>query len=97
MAHAYDGKINVIFGTHTHVQTADLQILENGTGYITDIGMCGPKESVLGVTPDRVIEKLKTNMPVRFTNPDGECVLEGCFFEIDNKTGKTVQIERFRR
>ena len=42
-------------------------------------------------------EKLKTNMPVRFTNPDGECVLEGCFFEIDNKTGKTVQIERFRR
>ena len=97
MGYYVDSRVSAIFGTHTHVQTSDQQILPQGTGYITDIGMCGPKESVLGVTPDRVIEKLKTNMPVRFTNPDGECVLEGCFFEIDNKTGKTVQIERFRR
>lgn len=92
-----DSRVSAVFGTHTHVQTSDEQILPQGTGYITDLGMCGVKQSVLGVTAEKVIEKLKTNMPVRFTNPEGECVLEGCFFEIDNTTGKTIHIERFRR
>lgn len=89
-----DGGISAMFGTHTHVQTADEQILPNGTGYITDIGMTGPIQSVLGVTPELAIEKMKTNLPVRFENPDGECKMEGCIFEIDNKTGKTVSVER---
>lgn len=92
-----DGRISALFGTHTHVQTADEQILPSGTGYITDIGMTGPYYSVLGVTPEAAIQKMKTNLPVRFTNPDGPCSLEGCFFEIDNKTGKTIKIERFIR
>lgn len=92
-----DGKASVVFGTHTHVQTSDEQILPMGTGYITDLGMTGPYFSVLGVEPENVIYKLKTNLPVRFTNPDGPCSLEGIFFEIDNKTGKTVHIERFRK
>lgn len=92
-----DGKVSAIFGTHTHVQTSDEQILPNGTGYITDIGMTGPYYSVLGVAPDRAIQKMRTNLPVRFTNEDGPCTIEGCFFEIDNKSGKTIQIERFRR
>lgn len=92
-----DGRISAMFGTHTHVQTSDEQILPNSTGYITDVGMTGPYYSVLGVDPDVVIQKMKTNLPVRFVNVDGPCVLEGCFFEIDNKTGKTVRIERFRR
>lgn len=88
-----DGRVSALFGTHTHVQTNDAQVLPNGTGYITDIGMTGPIQSVLGVTPSLAIEKIKTNLPVRFENPDGECKMEGCIFEIDNKTGKTLSAE----
>lgn len=92
-----DGKVSAIFGTHTHVQTSDNQILPNGTGYISDIGMTGPYYSVLGVSVEPAIEKLKTGLPVRFTNDDGPCVLEGCLFEIDNKTGKTINTTLIRR
>jgi len=92
-----DGKISVLFGTHTHVQTSDEQILPCKTGYITDIGMTGPYYSVLGVAPERAIQKMRTNLPVKFINEDGICTVEGCFFETDNKTGKTVSVERFRR
>lgn len=92
-----DGRVSALLGTHTHVQTGDEQILPNGTGYITDLGMTGPYYSVLGVSPEKAIEKMKTNLPVRFTNEDGPCTLEGCFIEIDNKTGKAVHIERFRK
>lgn len=92
-----DGRASAIVGTHTHVQTSDEQILPRGCGYITDLGMTGPYYSVLGVTPSIAIEKMKTNLPVRFENPDGPCTLEGCFVEIDNKTGKTTKIERFRK
>ncbi len=89
-----DGRISAMFGTHTHVQTADEQILPHGTGYITDLGMTGPVQSVLGVTPELAIKKIRTNLPVRFENPDGECKMEGCIFEIDSKTGKTIGVER---
>lgn len=89
-----DGKISAMFGTHTHVLTADEQILPKGTGYITDVGMTGPIHSVLGVTPELAVQKMRTNLPVRFENPDGACKMEGCIFEIDNKTGKTVSVER---
>jgi len=92
-----DGRISALFGTHTHVQTSDEQILPNGTGYITDLGMTGPYYSVLGVEPERAIQKMKTNLPVRFKNAEGPCTIEGCFFEIDNTTGKTLRTERFRR
>lgn len=92
-----DGRISALVGTHTHVQTSDEQILPCGTGYITDLGMTGPYYSVLGVSPEKAIQKMKTNLPVRFTSEDGPCSLEGCFIEIDNKTGKTIHIERFRK
>lgn len=92
-----DGRISAFFGTHTHVQTADDQILPCSTGYITDIGMTGPYYSVLGVTPENAIQKMKTNLPVRFTNPEGPCTIEGCVFEIDEKTGKCLKTERFIR
>ena len=88
-----DGRASAVFGTHTHVQTNDAQVLPCGTGYITDIGMTGPIQSVLGITPSLAIEKMKTNLPVRFQNPDGECRMEGCIFEIDNKTGKTLSAQ----
>lgn len=92
-----DGKISALFGTHTHIQTNDNQILPNGTGYITDVGMTGPYYSVLGVNPECIIEKLKTGLPVKFTNDDGPCIMEGCLFEIDKSTGKTLGTTLIRR
>ncbi|MBE6719331.1 MAG: TIGR00282 family metallophosphoesterase [Ruminococcaceae bacterium] len=92
-----DGKVSAVVGTHTHVQTSDEQILPNGTAYITDLGMTGPYYSVLGVKPEITIQKFKTNLPVRFKNADGPCTVEGCFIEVDEKTGQAVRIERFRR
>lgn len=91
-----DGRVSAVFGTHTHVQTADEQILPNGTGYMTDLGMTGPYYSVLGVDPAAAIEKMRTGLPARFTNPDGPCVCEGCIFEIDEKTKKTTGVQRIR-
>lgn len=89
-----DGRVSAVFGTHTHVQTADEQILPEGTGYITDLGMTGTIDSVLGVTPQIIISKLKTNMPSRFDNNEGECMLNGCLFEIDKLSGKTQSVKR---
>lgn len=88
-----DGRVSAFFGTHTHVQTADQQILPNGTGYITDLGMTGPKNSVLGVQSDIIINRLKNNDMSKFVFAEGEAILCGCIFEIDVFTGKTVNIE----
>ncbi|MCM1364727.1 MAG: TIGR00282 family metallophosphoesterase [Faecalibacterium sp.] len=90
-----DGKVSAFFGTHTHVQTADECILPGGTGYITDLGMCGTYDSVLGVDKNIVINKFRTNLPARFdTADDLECMINGCIFEIDEKSGKCVDVER---
>ncbi len=89
-----DGKVSAFFGTHTHVQTNDAQILPKGTGYVTDIGMTGPMQSVLGVKSSTIISRLKDkNTTEKFTLADGECMLNGCIFEIDNKTGLTTATE----
>ncbi len=88
-----DGRVSAVFGTHTHVMTADATIMPKGTAYITDIGMTGPKVSVLGVKPEISIEWLKTSMPARFDTAEGECMMNGCIFEIENKTGKVINIE----
>jgi len=92
-----DGRVQAVWGTHTHVPTADAKVLPRGTGFLTDLGMTGPQHSVLGVSPQAAIEKMRTGLPVRFTNPDGPCVLEGCLFDIDEKTGKTRSCTRIRR
>ncbi len=89
-----DGKVSAVFGTHTHVQTADQQILQNGTGYITDLGMTGPVDSVLGVRKEIIINRLKSNDMSKFELADGKCMLNGCIFDIDEQTGKTVNVER---
>ncbi len=89
-----DGRVSAVYGTHTHVQTADEQILKGGTGYITDVGMTGPCESVIGVKPELAIEKQKNNMPVRFETAEGECKLQGIIFEIEKRSGKCVAVER---
>lgn len=89
-----DGKVTAVLGTHTHVQTADEQLLPNGTAYITDVGMCGPVQSVLGIVPELTIKKFKTNTPVKFENAGGEYAMNGVLMEIDEKTGKALSIER---
>lgn len=89
-----DGRISALFGTHTHVQTADEQILPKGTGFITDIGMTGPVESVLGICPAQAIEKMKGKLPVRFSAAPGETAMNAVLFTLDDKTGKTVEVER---
>ena len=90
-----DGRISAMFGTHTHVQTADEIILQNGTGYITDVGMTGTEDSVLGVKKELAIAKFKDKLPVRFYLANGKCHMDCIVFEIDEKSGKTVAVERF--
>lgn len=89
-----DGRVSAVFGTHTHVLTADEEILPGGTGYITDIGMCGVKDSVLGVDKDIVINKFLTGMPARFDPAQGCCMINGCIFTVDEKSGKCLSAER---
>lgn len=90
-----DGKASVVVGTHTHVQTADERILPNGTAYLTDAGMTGPYDEVLGMKKEDVIYRFKTNMPVRFEVPKkGRAQLSGLIVEIDDLNGKAKSIER---
>lgn len=90
-----DGRVSAVVGTHTHVQTADECVLPNGTGYITDLGMTGPINSVLGVKSEIAIAKFRERLPVRFETADGECSMGCCLFDIDEKTGKARSAERF--
>ena len=94
VAHAYDGKINVIFGTHTHVQTADEQILPRGTGYITDIGMCGASGGILGMSALGVVEKMRTRLPRRFEEACGEPIANGAIFTLDTSLGRVTEVVR---
>jgi metallophosphoesterase (TIGR00282 family) len=96
IANYLDGRVNVIFGTHTHVQTADEQILPNGSGYITDLGMTGPPESVLGIKTDIIIEKFRTHMPVRFELAEGPSELQGALFTLGVNTGRAIGIKRIK-
>ena len=90
----FDGRISVIFGTHTHVQTADEQILPKGSGYITDLGMTGPINGVIGTDAEAVIEKFRTKMPVRFKVADGEIRAHGAIFTLDEGSKKITEVER---
>lgn len=94
LAFYFDGKINAIFGTHTHVTTADEQIMPRGTAYITDLGMCGPDNSVLGIDSKCIIEKLRMHTPVRFTVSETKVTAHGAIITFDATTGKAVDIER---
>ena len=89
-----DGRVSAVIGTHTHVQTADEQILPKGTAYITDAGMTGVINSVLGVKTENATYLMRTGLPVRFENPDGACSMCGVVVTTDSNTGKAVSIER---
>ena len=94
IAHYFDGKIAIIFGTHTHVQTADNQILPKGSAYITDIGMTGPKNSILGTKIDTIVDKFTKQMPQLFTVADGVVVANAVIFDINPDSSKIINIER---
>lgn len=89
-----DGRVSAVVGTHTHIQTSDNRILPSGTGYITDVGMTGFYDGILGINRDEVIERFITSLPQRHVVPDnGRSVLSGVIIDID-KNGKTTNIER---
>ncbi len=88
-----DGKVSAVFGTHTHIQTSDAQIMAGGTGYITDLGMTGPEESVLGVKKEIIIEKFRKGFTTIFETADTPPFMQGCVFTVDRDSGKTVAVE----
>lgn len=88
-----DGKASIVFGTHTHVQTADEKVLENGTAYITDIGMTGPKKSVIGMALETSIKRFVTTLPEKYKVAEGEAMFNGCIFDVDGN-GKVKEIKR---
>ncbi|MBX3301704.1 MAG: TIGR00282 family metallophosphoesterase [Nitrospira sp.] len=96
MGHFLDGEVVAVVGTHTHVQTADDQILPKGTAYITDIGMTGPLHSVIGVKKELAIEKFLTGMPRRFEVASGPSVFCAVLLELDPRLGKAIAFERIR-
>ncbi len=89
-----DGKVSAVLGTHTHVQTADEQILPRGTAFISDVGMTGPHESVIGVDKDVIIERFVTQMPLRFVVASGSPQIHGVILEIDQQSGRANSIKR---
>jgi metallophosphoesterase (TIGR00282 family) len=96
IGYAYDGKINAIFGTHTHVPTADETVLPNGTGYITDVGMCGESGGILGMDKDTVLERMRTKLPHKFKASDGAPFANGAIFDIDNSSKKCKSVKRIK-
>jgi len=91
-----DGKVSAVLGTHTHVQTSDDRILDRGTAYITDVGMTGPTDSVIGIREKVALERFLTQTPLRYAVASGEIEMQGAIVEIDTKTGKAVGIQRIR-
>ena len=96
MSYYLDGEATIIFGTHTHVQTADERILPKGTAYITDLGMTGPKNSVIGMNIDSSLKRFETSLPEKYKIAEGECKLNGVVFEIDDNTNKALNIKRIQ-
>ena len=91
-----DGRIAAVAGTHTHVQTADERILPKGTGYITDIGMSGPVDSVIGVRIDICVRRGLTQMPIKMESAEGEASISGALFTIDGETKRCLSVERIQ-
>ena len=94
MGYYLDGRVQALWGTHTHVPTADLKILPKGTGFVTDLGMTGPSASVLGIRPEQAINRFLGGLPRRFEPADGPCKLESVVFSIDTDARRCVELER---
>ena len=96
MGRFLDGRVSAVVGSHTHIQTADETVLPGGSAYLTDAGMCGPEDSVLGVRTDRVVERFLTQMPTRFEVAAGAVLVQGAVIDIDGETGHARSIRRVR-
>lgn len=96
LARYFDGRVSVMFGTHTHVQTADEQILPAGSGYITDVGMTGPTNGVIGSDAKAVIERMRTKISCRLTVADGPIQVCGALFDVDTSSGKVKSVTRIK-
>ena len=96
MKYFLDGKITWLFGTHTHVATADEQITENNMAYITDIGMTGPSNSVIGMDIEASVKRFVTSLPERYKLADGECEFNGCLIEINDDNCQVISINRIK-
>ncbi len=94
LAYYLKGDATIIFGTHTHVQTADEKIMKNGTAYITDIGMTGPMDSIIGMNIESSIKRFETSLPEKYKVAEGEAMLNACIFEVDEIKNKVINIER---
>lgn len=92
-----DGRVSAVLGTHTHVQTADERILPQGTAYLTDVGMTGPRDSVIGMAREPVIERFLSQLPVRFTVGEGPAIFSAVSVEFDNLTGRATAVRRISR
>ncbi|MHB1377140.1 MAG: YmdB family metallophosphoesterase, partial [Candidatus Humimicrobiaceae bacterium] len=92
-----DGRVSAVIGTHTHVQTADERILSKGTAYITDAGMCGPRNSVIGVKKEIIVDRFINMLPQRFNVADSDNWINGVVINIDEETGKSNSIKRISR
>jgi metallophosphoesterase (TIGR00282 family) len=96
IAHFLDGRVSAVIGTHTHVQTADECILPGGTAYITDVGMCGPTDSVIGVKKEKAIARFLTSIPQRFETAKRDIEGQGVVITVDKTSGKSIDITRFK-
>lgn len=94
MGYLLDGRVSAVWGTHTHVPTADTRVLPKGTGYVTDLGMTGPQESVLGIRPALSIAKFRGDLTERYRWAEGPTKMEAVLFTIDSATGKCLYVER---
>jgi len=94
LCHYLEGSANIIVGTHTHVQTADERVFDNGTAYITDLGMTGPRDSVIGMEIAASIKRFETSLPEKYKVAEGKAIFNACIFEIDDNTNKVTKIER---
>ena len=94
VAHAFDGRISVVFGTHTHVPTADLSILAQGTGYVSDLGMCGESGGILGMNAEGVVKKIRYHLPDRLVPAAGPVKADGVIFDVDARSGRVTSLSR---
>ena len=94
MGHFLDGRASIVFGTHTHVPTADEEVLSAGTAYVTDVGMTGPYDSVIGVAKPNIIERFLTNRPVAYTVAEADVRMYGLLVDVDDATGRASSVER---
>ena len=94
MAYYLDGRVQALWGTHTHVPTADCQVLDRGLGFVTDLGMTGPARSVLGMKHEQAVNRFLGGLPMRFEPAPGPCKLEAVLFSLDTETKRCVHVER---